>query len=67
MGRAGMLSISVRPNAESKRWRLPSRKWALVAGQQFPIVDNRSAQSRQVDRRVEVIISYRSSAVGSRN
>jgi outer membrane protein OmpA-like peptidoglycan-associated protein len=36
-------------------------------GKQFPIADNANARSRQLNRRVEVIISYGSSVVGSRH
>lgn len=35
-------------------------------GKQFPVASNASAQTRQLNRRVEVIISHGDSAVGSR-
>lgn len=36
-------------------------------GKQYPIADNSDARSRQLNRRVEVIISYGASVVGTRN
>jgi outer membrane protein OmpA-like peptidoglycan-associated protein len=35
-------------------------------GKQFPVADNQSAQSRQLNRRVEVIVSNDASAVSAR-
>lgn len=45
----------------------PERLITKGYGKEFPIADNGNARSRQLNRRVEVIISYGSSVVGSRS
>ncbi|WP_409318928.1 OmpA family protein [Pseudomonas sp. KCJK9016] len=45
----------------------PDRLTTTGYGKQFPVADNSSAQSRQFNRRVEVIISFDSAAVKPRS